>query len=347
MSNVFDFATSSNDGPKQGWTNLGIRAPLHCLLLENFRDALLVKGALLEELVKPGSDEARILSEVKREITTFAPEADDQSLDSKTKAWAEFCRMELFLMLAVPISHLYPEVQYRLSVAEKLGVKDTQCLNKMLQQLTANANLRDEAGWSKEVETNLRFLLIDTVKEIQREQVRRHLSKIYLKHMTKQLLIAGLSSCALFVLPWLLLRLNVFVNPKWSVAIPIWTCLAAGLFGAYFSRLIYIQKAFTTLSYDELISSRDTVAIVLRGSIGLCGAALLFFLLLSGIVEGGSFIPKATIELKPPTDIASKDLALLFVWGFFAGFSERLVPNILAKTERGLGSAERTRPGGA
>lgn len=343
MANVIDFAGLSNDAANQGWASLSPGPLPHCPLITNFRNSLLAKGALLEEMAKAGSNEARILADVKRDIAVFPLDGDGKTLDWKPKAWEELSRMELFLMLTVPAKHLYTELAYRLSIAEKVGVKNIICLNKMVQQLTANVNLRDESTWPPEAANNLRFLLIDVVKETQREQIRKHLSRVFLKEVTRQLLIAGLISLGLFLLPYLLFRAGIFGSSVWSDVVPIWTCLSAGLFGAYFSRLLYLQKTYMTLSYEELISSRDTLAILLRGSIGACGAALVFFLLLSGVVTG-TFIPHQTIELNPPTDAASKDLALLFVWGFFAGFSERLVPNILTSTEQHLVSTEPSRP---
>jgi hypothetical protein len=343
MTHTGGFA-ASNDGP-QSWASMSPGVSLHCPLLTNFRDSLLVKGALLEQFVEADSDEERILAEVKHKFASLFPRRDNRSSEQKTEAWAQADRVELFLTLAIPKNLLYTVLQYRLLVAEKVGVKNIMCLNKLFQHLTANVNLRDYSSWSPEIESNLRFILIDIVRETQGEQLMKQLARRFLHKVTRQLLSAGLISCVLFMLPYVLLRASYFFSPMWSILVPIWVCLAAGLFGAYFSRLLYIQKTYTKLSYDELTSSLDPFAVLLRGSIGLCGAGLLFFLLLSGLLSGfvhGSLVPQATIHLEPPTDTASHNLALLFVWSFFAGFSERLVPNILATTERGLVSAEST-----
>jgi hypothetical protein len=124
--------------------------------------------------------------------------------------------------------------------------------------------------------------------------------------------------------------------------------------------LLYIQKYSSSIGYDELVSTKEMVAIILRGSIGVCGAALLYFFLHSGIITG-SLVPtidKISVEfiqpavlakslnasgveapfLYPRLLVANKDLALLIIWGFLAGFSERLLPSILATTESRLAS---------
>ena len=84
----------------------------------------------------------------------------------------------------------------------------------------------------------------------------------------------------------------------------------------------------------------------------LIGAVLVFFFLKSGIIGGGVFpdfsqIGVEEFAIKAPTDSPStisfrlyyptKSWALLVVWSFLAGFSERLVPSILRETEARFG----------
>ena len=78
----------------------------------------------------------------------------------------------------------------------------------------------------------------------------------------------------------------------------------------------------------------------------MCGALILYYFLVSGLIDGSVFphIEKLGINLvvvEPPGvhmafATPSKDFALLTVWCFLAGFSELLVPSLLAKTESQL-----------
>ena len=78
----------------------------------------------------------------------------------------------------------------------------------------------------------------------------------------------------------------------------------------------------------------------------MCGAVVLYFFLQSGLISG-SLLPDVT---KLDTDslqsigihgmiVPNKTWALMVVWSFLAGFSERLVPNILSSTEKKLAPA--------
>lgn len=135
---------------------------------------------------------------------------------------------------------------------------------------------------------------------------------------------------------------------------PLYTVITMGAFGAFFSRLTYILQYWDRLPLREIQSAKGLMALFLRGSVGMCGAVVVFFFLKSGLVGGGLFpnfenigvdvlnypmgdTPAAKAAAKAGEVmqgiVPSKDLALLVLWSFVAGFSERLVPSILSKTE--------------
>jgi hypothetical protein len=106
------------------------------------------------------------------------------------------------------------------------------------------------------------------------------------------------------------------------------------------------------LSFDELKDAREFSSILLRGIVGMSGAVIVYFFLQSGLL-GGELVPKFKdihlLQRAPDAEntgtvalrlvFPNPELALLVIWSFLAGFSERLVPSILQSTEATLGQA--------
>jgi hypothetical protein len=103
---------------------------------------------------------------------------------------------------------------------------------------------------------------------------------------------------------------------------------------------------------DELYNAATFRYILLRGTIGVLGALVIYFFLQSGLVEGSVFPKFDQLGMKLvsfggshadnwPTQLLlpSGSMALLIMWSFIAGFSESLVPTILENVERQLGGA--------
>ena len=132
-----------------------------------------------------------------------------------------------------------------------------------------------------------------------------------------------------------------------------------GVLGAYFSRIIRFQTEVATLGFDEVTNIYQSNLLYVRLMCGLVGAVIFYFLLRGGILAGGIFpnlsnisigeqvVWKAGIDGMSPvhgqdgklvpsglTILApTPELAKLIVWSFLAGFSERLVPDALERTE--------------
>lgn len=130
----------------------------------------------------------------------------------------------------------------------------------------------------------------------------------------------------------------------------------SGAWGATFSMMTSMQGRIDASEIYDLNVMRAYVMIISRVLIGVAAAAILYFFLTSGLLGGTAFpalSPVAGAEdatapcLQNPTScLPIKDLALLIVWCILAGFSEQLVPSLLAKTEARADSnpPERFRP---
>ncbi|MER9227070.1 hypothetical protein NKI39_15800 [Mesorhizobium sp. M0664] len=132
---------------------------------------------------------------------------------------------------------------------------------------------------------------------------------------------------------------------------------AFGILGAYFSRVMRFQMNIQTFGFEDVVTEYQPRMLYVRLLYGMVGAFVLYFLLRSGIIGGTAFPDLEKISVGEhvvwhanPTGVSAAhdgtmdpsgltilnptaDLAKLLVWSFLAGFSERLVPDTLDRTE--------------
>jgi hypothetical protein len=200
-------------------------------------------------------------------------------------------------------------------------------------------------------------MLLDILEEIHWTFQRKFHSRPIQKSATRRLVWTGLAACGLFVLPYVHIYVRQWLGgPTYTLPLanwawlPLWTAVTAGFFGAMFSRLLFLQANWDVLSLGALKDARDYSSILLRGAVGMTGAVVVYYFLLSGVIGGGlfpdfqqiglhqlSFAEKEEGAVPLRLILPNAQLALLVVWSFLAGFSERLVPSILQTTEASLG----------
>jgi hypothetical protein len=108
------------------------------------------------------------------------------------------------------------------------------------------------------------------------------------------------------------------------------TSMAAGWMGTSFSILIGLGNRIHQSSTFDLKIIHRVDYILSRALIGMISGLIIFYSFQSGILTG-TFFPKFK-ESVPLLNDANK--ALLIVWCFVSGFSEKLVPDLLSKVEK-------------
>ncbi len=111
------------------------------------------------------------------------------------------------------------------------------------------------------------------------------------------------------------------------------TALMAGYMGACFSMLISLKNRVETITLQELENQHSLHFILTRIITGI-GAALICYYFFRAELLTGSLFPDFGDERQ--IDLNSKSFFTLIIWCFIAGFSEKLVPSILSKTEAQL-----------
>jgi hypothetical protein len=125
---------------------------------------------------------------------------------------------------------------------------------------------------------------------------------------------------------------NLLSITKGSKGDAILTAMASGWLGTTFSMLLGLKTKLTSSSLQDLKVIHRIDYIFSRTIIGLTSGLLLFYFFQSQMLTGSLFP-----EFKEVTPIFDdKGYALLIVWCFISGFSEKLVPDLLSGTEKNI-----------
>jgi hypothetical protein len=115
---------------------------------------------------------------------------------------------------------------------------------------------------------------------------------------------------------------------------PVWTAVSGGVVGAFFSIATGLKNRDVVI---DLQNRENRIDVTLRMVIGAISGAILYSLFATGLVTTTLFEKKAIVHGPIAVGPVYNDLTV-FLIGFVAGFLERLVPNLLSKTN--FGTAE-------
>jgi hypothetical protein len=113
----------------------------------------------------------------------------------------------------------------------------------------------------------------------------------------------------------------------------------AGTLGATFSMLTGLQTRIEASAIYDLNMMRAITMLMARALVGAGAACVIYLFFSSGFLSGSAFPDlSGTNDLKDcglgkGACLKSSTVSLLVIWCFIAGFSEKLVPGLLAKAE--------------
>ena len=275
------------------------------------------------------------------------------SMNARNLEWDEIYKAESLLALLLNGAQLRQEINAQLQNLARESPAEADNLGRDYETLLKPPG--DSPGESKGCEPDdaiMRDHLLRIMESLHWSAKKKYLARPIRIEATNRIVLGMLVSFLLLVTPYILLNFDYATEDvsKWWSVFALWTALTAGLLGAFFSRLISIQGQWANLTLDEVFLHREWTYTILRAGVGVCGALIVYFFLRSGIAEGALFPAFTDIKIElvrisgngavPMTFVMpSKSLALLTFWCFLAGFSEKLVPNILGSTERQLSEA--------
>src|ERR1041385_3399786 len=262
-------------------------------ILAYFLVTLDVRMRRIAPTIPPGSNPARdeALAEIRKSLADFtanfatAPEAI---------AWNEAYRLGMLFALVEPKENLWAELKRRLATAASENVGSAARLAAAADALAPVVlDPKSPGVLPPEWETAVRSLLLEVLEDTHSTIQRKFYSRPIRKKATTRIVTFGLAAFVLFMLPYVGLYYNVWHEKKnlvdsWAW-LPVYSVATTGLFGALFSRLLYLQSNWDALSIGGLKDAREFTSIILRGCVGMIGAVIVFFFLKSGVIEGKLF----------------------------------------------------------
>jgi hypothetical protein len=281
-------------------------------LLEQFFVTL---DATLKQLVRAGGDAAG-KDDTVAEIT---------GLLAGVPSWRAAYHVEQLMVPLYAGASLEVELQRRMIEIRKFDAEVAGAYDKLL----AGAD-----------EPARRACLGRLVNDLQWRYEQRNLKRYYTQSLTIKTSLIFVLAFVVFFLPKNVLDPEVVRH--YARHMVIYMAISSGLIGASFSMLIGLRQRLDASSLDELRNTHRVPFLLSRAFIGAGAGLILYYVMESKLLEG-KILPDiaqvvAFLQDVEPSPAGAANAALLVLWCFISGFSEHLVPNLLARAESQLDS---------
>jgi len=236
------------------------------------------------------------------------------------QTWTNFSQIELYLI------SLYSDEE----IAMELKIKMVEAKEKLLPETVKF--YEDETQEERNI--NDKKILLNSLNEkLQMTDDIEDLEKTYIAlTRIRTSLLFFLAIMMFFAVDQLPAITNLLSITKGSKGDAILTAMASGWLGTTFSMLLGLRSKLTSISLQDLKVIHRIDYIFSRTIIGLTSGLLLYYFFQSQIFTGTLF--PGFNDTIPIFD--NKNSALLVVWCFISGFSEKLVPDLISKTEKNI-----------
>lgn len=256
------------------------------------------------------------------QVTIHNPEAEQEILAQvkellvAPKSWKNAYKIEQLMV------EVYGEIALQMEIDRRLlEVSDTLYPNQ--------AKFYQEKANQLENEKQKRSFLGRLLNDLQWQYMVREGKQLYLRITRKRTSLLLIFSILLFLFA-LLLMMHYGTAETLKKIVVIALTITAGFMGAAFSMVTGL-KDLEQKSFNDLKIVHRTSYLISRAIIGVGASLILYYFVTSGIISGDLF-PQSNSN-------GDVDFYKLIVWGFIAGFSEKLIPSLISKTEERINNS--------
>lgn len=245
-------------------------------------------------------------------------------LFEEDQTWTNLSQIELYLVSLYSESEVTIELKIKLLEAKEKLQPDT--VKFFEEQMNQKINFVDKKNLLNSL--NEKIQLVDDIQDLEKTYIALTRIRTSILFFIAILLFFAIDQVGFII--------EIFSLKKGTKGDAILTALTSGWLGSTFSMLMGLKDRLNSSSLTDLKVIHRVDYIFSRAIIGFTSGLIMYYFFQAGLISG-SFIPIFSNTVPIFDD---KGYALLVVWCFLSGFSEKLVPDILSKTESSVTKKE-------
>lgn len=235
----------------------------------------------------------------------------------ENKTWKDAYEIERLMVDLYDDKHIEVELSRRLVEAERnLFPNEYKYYSEQVEKLNENSTGVDRKPILDRLINDLQWrYTLNQLKRVFSQNIRTTISLVFiLATLVFFVTLTNINNCKEF---YLLISIST------------------GFWGASFSMIVGINDRLKSCGIEELRLLRRFSYILSRAAVGIGASLILCFFLQVDMLSGTVFPDMDAITQSLDSNhLNGKHLSLFVIWSFIAGFSEKFVPNLLAKTEQ-------------